>query len=499
MNKKTERILLFLIFVFCISIRLTFITQKNLWFDEVFSWNLSIDSFYEIIVRTSNDIHPPLYYFILKIWNFLIGDSVFSMRFLSALFTSSAVFLLYPLARKILSPVNSFIVLILYSVSPLNLYYSQEVRMAAMNLFLNLGSVYFLTILISRDLKIKELIKNKIFYFYVFFTASALYTHYFSFFILTAEITYIIFLNRLSLKKYKKYIAVYLFIFAIYSAWVQVFLEQLKRGQSWRNPQSLPDIAREYLNYLKDMNLGLYYHYTDLTLVRYIIIIIAVIMLISFAGLFFRKKNETWGNSITYIFLLTFVPLILAGIISVKQKVEFYRYLSILVPYILILLVYGLSRWNRKLITYSLLAVFALVNVYGIYIHFSFNFKNDDYRGLVKEIELNYVNGERIYTEPHYYGWIIDYYKKQNDLKIPNTAFIRYGWNELIDSLSVQKPAGFWVVIDYSAVDTSKYAENVTDLEQKYEKDFNMTYYLAPERVELYRFKKKVISSPNFH
>ena len=54
---------------------MAFITQKNLWFDEVFSWHLSLDSFYEIIVRTSNDIHPPLFYFTLKIWNFVFGDA----------------------------------------------------------------------------------------------------------------------------------------------------------------------------------------------------------------------------------------------------------------------------------------------------------------------------------------------------------------------------------------------------------------------------------------
>jgi uncharacterized membrane protein len=144
MTKKTERIFLFTIFAVCLAIRIAFINQKNLWFDEVFSWHLTLGSFYEIVVRTSADIHPPLYYFLLKIWSFVFGDSVISLRLLSALFMSLAVFFIYPVSRRVLSSENSFFVLLLYCVSPLNVYYAQEVRMAAMNLFLNAGSVYFL-------------------------------------------------------------------------------------------------------------------------------------------------------------------------------------------------------------------------------------------------------------------------------------------------------------------------------------------------------------------
>src|SRR5688572_22490677 len=104
MSQKTERILLFSIFIICLAIRLAFITQKNLWFDEVFSWHLSLDGFYTIIARTSADIHPPLYYFILKIWSFIFGDSVFSIRLLSALFTSSSIFFIYAICKRMMSP-----------------------------------------------------------------------------------------------------------------------------------------------------------------------------------------------------------------------------------------------------------------------------------------------------------------------------------------------------------------------------------------------------------
>ncbi len=498
MTKKTEKILLFLLFLFCLALRLAFITQKNLWFDEVFSWNLTLGSFYEIIVRTSNDIHPPLFYFVLKLWDLAFGDSVFAMRLLSALFCSSAVFFIYPLAKRVLNSANSLIVVLLYCVSPLNLYYSQEVRMSAMNLFLNLGSVYFLFKLMDEERlnvlssKLRGLLKDRVFYGYVLFTAAAIYTHYFSFFILAAQLLYIISVNKKNLKLYRPFLVIYSAIVMLYLLWLPPFFDHLMRGQSWRSPQTISQIGNEYINYLKDMNLGLYYHYSNLEIIRYITIFLAIAFIISITGLLWKKKENS-NSSLPFIIMIVVIPLLIAGLISIKQKIEFYRYLSILVPYILILLVYGLTGFKllHRYASYSLIFFTAIVNIYGVDIHFRSDFKNDDYRPLIKLINDNYTEGERIYAEPHYNGWVIDYYKKQENLRIPNTAFIRYGWNEIMDSINVQKPESFWVVFDYSSVDTTKYSKYKSDLSFRFENEMTKTFFLAPSKVELFRYSKK--------
>jgi len=490
MSTKSERILLFTMFVLCLAIRLAFITQKNLWFDEVFSWHMSLGSFYDIIVRTSNDIHPPLYYFTLKIWNFIFGDSVVSMRLLSAIFTSAAVFFMYPLCKRIMSPPQAFMVLLLYSFSPLNLYYSQEVRMAAMNLFLNVGSVYFLMKLTDVSHNHHRIFKDKYSTLYLTFTAAALYTHYFSFFILAAEVIYIIAINLKSRRQILSYIYIWLGVLAVYLLWLPDLITHMRRGQSWRVPQTFMQVLAEYVNYVRDLNLGLYYYYTDLDLVKYITYFAALLILLALIGALIYK-NRSRNNTVLLLLLVLFVPLILAGILSFRQKIEFYRYLSILVPFISIFIVYGVTKWKFKPIAYILLFVYFTINVYGITIHYSFKFKNDDYRRLIEQINTYYKVGDRIYVEPHYNGWVIDYYKKQDNLQIPNAAFVRYGWNEVLDSINIQKPSRFWVVMDYSSVDTSKYSEYIRDLGLKYDQEYNMTYYLAPQKVELYRFAQR--------
>lgn len=485
MNQKKEKILVFILFLTCLALRLVFISQKNLWFDEVFSWHLSLDSFYTIIVRTANDIHPPLFYFILKIWTFIFGDSVSVMRLLSAMFTSGAVFFLYPLSRRYLDIPNTIMVLMLYIISPLNLYYSQEVRMAGMNLFWNIGSVYYLLKLMDKSHDFHRIFKDKFSIKYVLFTAAAIYTHYFSFFILAAEVIYIIYTYRKSAKQYIAYLLLIASVVVLYLPWVPELITHFSRGQSWRTAQSLPEVLNEYINYSRDLNLGLYYYYTNLKLVKIITVFWGMVVLAAGFGIIFKKSTK--DSPVLMLFVL-FITLLLAGIISLRQKIEFYRYLSILVPFITFFLIYGLNRWNKKIIIYPLIVLLMAVNVYGIGIHFSFKFKNDDYRELIDKINSEYKQGDRIYVEPHFNGWVINYYKKQNSLNITDPVKIKYGWNELQDSLSAQKPERFWLVMDYSAVDTSEYTSKIGSITKKYKLEERMTYYLAPAKVELYRF-----------
>ncbi len=495
MTKKPEKILLLLFFFLCLALRLINITQKNLWFDEVFSWHLSIESLYTISVQTANDIHPPLFYFVLKSWNWFLGDSVLAMRLLPALLGSFSVFFVYFISRKVLNSAFSFVVLLLYCISPLNIYYSQEVRMAGMNLFLNLGSMYFLFKMSEAEFNrsfmkgLSEIFRSGVFWGYVLFTSAALYTHYFSFFILSGQVIYIIAVNRKTLNKYIPYLSAFIIIFIIYILWIPVFLEHISRGQSWRSPQTFTRVITEYVNYLKDLNLGLYYHYSDLRIVKYIAIFLGLCWVISIAGMFLKRRIRK--DNFILILLVTFVPLILAGVISFKQRVEFYRYLSILVPYLLILLVYGLAGYKHKVITFSLIGLILLINVYGFTIQNSFIFKNDDYRPLIEKLNEEYREGDRIYVEPHYYGWLIDYYKKQESLEIPKTAYIRYGWSEILDSINVQNPQRFWIVLDYSAVDTTFFNQYKAQMDSLYTREFNMTYYMAPLRAELFRYSQK--------
>ncbi|MBW7958686.1 MAG: hypothetical protein H3C69_03930, partial [Candidatus Promineofilum sp.] len=67
------------------ALRLLRLDYQSLWWDEGISLHLATSGFGEIIRDRLDNIHPPLYFFILKGWLALVGVSPFTGRYLSTL------------------------------------------------------------------------------------------------------------------------------------------------------------------------------------------------------------------------------------------------------------------------------------------------------------------------------------------------------------------------------------------------------------------------------
>lgn len=80
--------------------------------------------------RPADAGHPPLYdYAILKPWLAMVGPSEFAARALSVVFGVLAVALAYQLGRRMFNPATGLAGAFLVTVSPIQWWYSQEVRM----------------------------------------------------------------------------------------------------------------------------------------------------------------------------------------------------------------------------------------------------------------------------------------------------------------------------------------------------------------------------------
>ena len=496
MNSKNERLIVFAVFLFCLSLRLAFISQKNLWFDEIFSWHLTEGSFNDIINGTIADIHPPFYYFVLKIWKIIAGDSVFSLRLLSALLASTAIFFIYPVSKQFLGIAESLLVLIFYSVSPLNLFYSQEVRMISLNLLLNAGLIYYF-------IKLQNLHQNtKYFrtsstYLFITFAVLSIYTHYFSFFTIAAAAIYAAMINRNNFKKCIPFIKIYAIILIIYSIWIPVMITQVTAGQPWRSGQDIFEVGEQVYIFLKYLSIGAYSSYLPIELLAFIGTIIVILTVIVLIGLFMvmtkTYKVEEDGaktNHELMILLFAFIPAFAAILISFKQWIELFRYLNFIVPYLLMIGFIGLKYFNRKM-QLSLIMAFLCINLFGDYMYYHTDYKNNDYRQIMRKIETESKNKESVYVYPHYYAWGIDYSVKQGDFVIPLTE--NYGWefDSLYSSLKRKNAEKFWFVLDYAFGDTSSYGDKLNMLKANYLITLQQTYLTVPFHAVLYRFEKK--------
>ena len=81
----TRRIFLLLILWLAFGLRFYRLEAQSFWNDEGNSARLSERSLALIIEGTASDVHPPLYYVLLRGWRELVGKGEFGLRSLSAL------------------------------------------------------------------------------------------------------------------------------------------------------------------------------------------------------------------------------------------------------------------------------------------------------------------------------------------------------------------------------------------------------------------------------
>lgn len=474
-----------LIIILTAALRLYDIETKNMWFDEVYSWKLSQKTAVEIIEDTSGDIHPPLYYIVLKYWTGFFSDSVLSMRLLSVLPGLLSLIFVYKISRLLFKADEPVIfVMLLYAVSPVNLFYSQEIRMLNLNLFLTLGSVYYF-LLSLKDNSVKYLI------LFVLFSFTAVYTHYFSLLILFTAFVILIFKiisKQNTFRDLRGKFAAIIIVNILYIPWYPVFFSQISKGQPWRKVNSLQDTGHNFLNYFKDNFLSVYKEFEPIH-IQYLSAFISFFILAYLLYCLFRFLNsdEEVMSDFNYIILFFYLPLLIALIISFKQNIILSRYLSIIIPYMIITIIFFSSMLFKRKVQILLFLFLFCVSSIGVYINYNNNFKNNDYRKVISYIEENYNNNNNniIIVEPHYMGWVIEYHTKHSETKLPVPEIFGWDLKMQLDSLNNRKEIDkFWLILDYSSLSNKDYSSAEKVLNQMgFKKSQEKTFYVIPAKV----------------
>ncbi len=129
------------------------------------------------------DVHPPGFFAMLHGWMVIAGRSEFALRYLSLVFSVLTVALLVRFGRRMDGWRVGLTAGWLAALSPFYVAYAQEVRMYAVVTFFALASIYFQwEIIFGRRASVR---RNTV--FYAIATVAALYTHYFTLFLLAAE------------------------------------------------------------------------------------------------------------------------------------------------------------------------------------------------------------------------------------------------------------------------------------------------------------------------
>lgn len=192
-------ILLVLVALLALGLRLHRLDAQSLWYDEGFSVYLARMTLADITARTAADIQPPLYYYLLHGWMQLFGDSSAVLRAFSLLFGVLSIPLAFEVGRSLFgSRLAGLLAAFLVAISPLHIWYSQELRMYTLLTFLGLCSSALLLHIVGRAEPVpsgrpgRVVVDVLLWIAYTLTTIAALYTHYFAFFVLAFQGVYLL-------------------------------------------------------------------------------------------------------------------------------------------------------------------------------------------------------------------------------------------------------------------------------------------------------------------
>jgi mannosyltransferase len=188
-SRATTLGVLFVVFALGMGLRLYQLDADSLWLDEIKTATASrVDllSVPQSAARTS--IHPPLLYIVTDVFFLLFGNSDFVVRLPAALLGSASILLTYKAGKMLWTEKEGLAGAFLLAVSPYHIEYSQEARHYALMVFLALTSLILL-------LKGLETGRKTLWLGFAASTSLALYTHYFAFLILPAEVAFAVWLT----------------------------------------------------------------------------------------------------------------------------------------------------------------------------------------------------------------------------------------------------------------------------------------------------------------
>lgn len=199
-----------LVIILGLALRVTTSLGECLWFDEIFSVHAATQPWSNFLSFIALDlIHPPFFYFILKIWIAAGGEGLLWLRTLPIILWAMALIPFSLLARELKFDFSGYLLtlcLLIFSGSILK--YSIEVRMYSLMLCLSLFSAWIF---------VRNLNRGHGFALLTVVNLILVYTHYFAWFVIGSEVLIAAFLYR---DKLRSVIAMAVIEFVVFVPWI---------------------------------------------------------------------------------------------------------------------------------------------------------------------------------------------------------------------------------------------------------------------------------------
>ncbi len=181
-------VVLFGIIIFTLAV-LPNIVGASAYFDEGYSAFLAKVDLLSMAGYTALDVHPPLYYALLHVWQLIVGDSVAALRLLSVVLGWVAIVFAFLIVRRGFGRRAAWLAVILMALSPLFIRYGASMRMYTMALAIGLAATYVLVIALTSKRKWPWVV-------YAILVAAGMWTNYFMALIWVSHLVWLLYEHR---------------------------------------------------------------------------------------------------------------------------------------------------------------------------------------------------------------------------------------------------------------------------------------------------------------
>ena len=434
-----------------LALRLWLIADKNLWLDESVSWQFATGNFANLIQGTASDIHPPLYYLLLKLWVAIAGDSLTGLRSLSVVFGVAAVYALYRLLDGV-PRVIAYAAALWFAVAPHAVLFSQEARMYAAVTFFVLAACFYYRRWVDSGFVSGTALAG-----YGICVVVCLYLHYFTALVVAAVGLHAVLLaigatrtptdppRRLPLTTWALVHA----IIAVSSLpWVAIARSQISRGQPWREVVTLAGIPAHARSTLAGLLGGLStYSFTSV-----LAWVAAAVLVVGIGRLALASVRGREPERDLFFLLVALVPIGLGlALLPFAGRMDLSRYLPYALPLLMVAAARGLSAFRiPSAAAASVLAIGALATLPALQTYYRTHVKDSDVRPIVAVLmeaaHPRTGSQDLIFVAPGYMDVVAQYVSRDALVyqRVPDGA-------DLIKTIepSLAPSHATWLIVDY--------------------------------------------------
>ena len=244
LSQKRCMMLQFAILAFIFLCLLPIAAKPSIWYDESFTINIAQKSLPEVIRLTAQDVHPPFYYLIVKLFISIGGTGFLVMRLPSLLCYAGLIIVSIFFFHRYFSPQCSLLVTVILCSVPNMFKYALELRMYSMSMLLVTSGAYVAYELMLQYDKVENPPLRSVIYRWLLFAilgALSAYTHYFAG--VASAATALLLLVYLIFRRKQSHALLHwagscALMFLLYLPWLPTLLKQMRSidGNYWIAP-----------------------------------------------------------------------------------------------------------------------------------------------------------------------------------------------------------------------------------------------------------------------